>query len=440
MALALGKGVGGTMKGVLARLKSARAAASTPPFAGFEWIIAGRYLRARRRGGGVSVVALFSVLGIAVGVATLIIVLSVMNGFRSELRSKIIGLNGHVFAAPIDRLFTDYVDLSDRLEKVAGVRAVVPMVQGQAFASSPYGGSGVLVRGVREADLPKIPAVSAAIKSGTLEGFDDGEGVALGKRLADSLGLQAGDQVTLSTPKGASTPFGTAPRTKTYTVKAIFEIGVTDFDTTMAFMPLTEAQAFFIRDGDVSVIEIYIDNADAVGEMREPLEMAAERPVLLTDWRQTNRTFFGALEVERNVMFLILNLIVIVATLNIISGLILLVRDKSSDIAILRTMGATPGTIMRVFLIIGALIGLVGTAIGLIGGVLFTLNIKPIQRTLFPTAWDPTVRFLAEIPAEMNSSEVTIIVITSVLLSLVATLYPSWRAARLDPVQALRYG
>ena len=440
MALALGKGVGGTMKGVLARLKSARAAASTPPFAGFEWIIAGRYLRARRRGGGVSVVALFSVLGIAVGVATLIIVLSVMNGFRSELRSKIIGLNGHVFAAPIDRLFTDYVDLSDRLEKVAGVRAVVPMVQGQAFASSPYGGSGVLVRGVREADLPKIPAVSAAIKSGTLEGFDDGEGVALGKRLADSLGLQAGDQVTLSTPKGASTPFGTAPRTKTYTVKAIFEIGVTDFDTTMAFMPLTEAQAFFNRDGDVSVIEIYIDNADAVGEMREPLEMAAERPVLLTDWRQTNRTFFGALEVERNVMFLILNLIVIVATLNIISGLILLVRDKSSDIAILRTMGATRGAIMRVFLITGASIGILGTIAGFVLGLVFSANLTVIQRTLFPGAWDPTVRFLSEIPSETNASEVVAVVAMSMVLSLLATLYPSWRAARLDPVQALRYG
>jgi lipoprotein-releasing system permease protein len=273
-----------------------------------------------------------------------------------------------------------------------------------------------------------------------LEGFDDGTGVLIGRRLADSLGLQAGDNITLVTPKGSSTPFGTAPRTKSYAVKAVFEVGMTEFDQTFVFMPLTEAQAFFNRESDVSMIEIYVDKPDQVGEMREPLEMAAERPVLLTDWRQRNRTFFGALEVERNVMFLILSLIVVVATLNIVSGLILLVRDKSSDIAILRTMGATPGTVMRVFLINGALIGVVGTLSGLLLGILITLNIKPIQRFLFPGAWDPTVRFLAEIPAEMNPREITAVVITTLLLSLAATLYPSWRAARLDPVQALRYG
>ena len=413
---------------------------STRPFAGFEWLIAGRYLRARRRGGGVSVVAFFSVLGIALGVATLIIVLSVMNGFRAELLSKIIGINGHVFVTPIDKLFTDYPDLSERLSKVAGVRSAIPLVEGQAFASSPYGGSGVLVRGIKGEDIDKIAAISKNIRGGTLQGFDDGTGVAIGRRLADALGLQAGDQITLSTPKGATTPFGTAPRTKTYAVKAIFEIGMTEFDSTFVFMPLTESQAFFNRDGDVSLIEIYVDNLDAVAEMREPLEMAAERPVLLTDWRQRNRTFFGALEVERNVMFLILSLIVVVATLNIISGLILLVRDKSSDIAILRTMGATPGTVMRVFLINGALIGLVGTLSGLVLGIVVTLNIKPIQRALFPSAWDPTVRFLAEIPAEINNTEVAVVVLTSFALCLIATLYPSWRAARLDPVQALRYG
>ncbi|WP_238280735.1 lipoprotein-releasing ABC transporter permease subunit, partial [Methylobacterium goesingense] len=389
----------GALTDRLAGLRARFKRGSTPPFAGFEWIIAGRYLRARRRGGGVSVVAFFSLLGITLGVATLIIVLSVMNGFRTELLSKIVGINGHVFVSPIDKLFTDYADLSERLSKVAGVRAAIPLVEGQAFASSPFGGagSGVLVRGIRGEDLTKIGAIADNIKGGTLEGFDDGSGVALGRRLAESLGVQAGDQINLLTPKGASTPFGTAPRTKGYTVKAIFEIGMTEFDSTFVFMPLSEAQAFFNRDADVSLIEIYLDNAETVAAMRPDLEMAAERPVLLTDWRQRNRTFFGALEVERNVMFLILSLIVVVATLNIISGLILLVRDKSSDIAILRTMGATPGTIMRVFLINGALIGVVGTLSGLALGVLITMNIKGIQRVLFPSAWDPTVRFLAEI-------------------------------------------
>ncbi|MBY0257853.1 MULTISPECIES: lipoprotein-releasing ABC transporter permease subunit [Methylobacterium] len=432
----------GALTDRLAGLRARFKRGSTPPFAGFEWIIAGRYLRARRRGGGVSVVAFFSLLGITLGVATLIIVLSVMNGFRTELLSKIVGINGHVFVSPIDKLFTDYADLSERLSKVAGVRAAIPLVEGQAFASSPFGGagSGVLVRGIRGEDLTKIGAIADNIKGGTLEGFDDGSGVALGRRLAESLGVQAGDQINLLTPKGASTPFGTAPRTKGYTVKAIFEIGMTEFDSTFVFMPLSEAQAFFNRDADVSLIEIYLDNAETVAAMRPDLEMAAERPVLLTDWRQRNRTFFGALEVERNVMFLILSLIVVVATLNIISGLILLVRDKSSDIAILRTMGATPGTIMRVFLINGALIGVVGTLSGLALGVLITMNIKGIQRVLFPSAWDPTVRFLAEIPAEMNANEITVVVVTSIALSLIATLYPSWRAARLDPVQALRYG
>ena len=432
--------IGGRARRLAGAVRDGFKPGSTKPFAGFEWMIALRYLRARRRGGGVSVVALFSVIGIALGVANLIIVLSVMNGFRSELLSKIVGLNGHIFVAPVDRLMTDYSDLAERLEKVAGVRAAIPLVEGQAFGSSPYGGAGVLVRGVRGQDLDKVSAVSKNVKGGSLDGFDESGGVALGRGVAETLGVQAGDTITLSTPKGATTVFGVAPRQKTYTVKAIFEMGMSDFDQTFVFMPLTESQAFFNRDGDVSLIEVYLDDADQVNEKRADLELAAERPVLVTDWRQRNRTFFGALEVERNVMFLILNLIVIVATLNIVSGLILLVRDKSSDIAILRTMGATPGTVMRVFLLNGALIGIVGTLFGLVLGVLFTLNIKGIQRTFFPGAWDPTVRFLAEIPAEMNPSEITIIVLTSIALALAATMYPSWRAARLDPVKALRYG
>ncbi|ACL59023.1 lipoprotein-releasing ABC transporter permease subunit [Methylobacterium nodulans] len=412
----------------------------TPPFAPFEWVIAGRYLRTRRKEGFVSAIALFSFLGIMLGVATLIIVLSVMSGFRKELLSKIVGINGHVFVAPIDKPLTDYADLSERLSKVAGVSLALPMVEGQAFASSPYGGSGVLVRGVRAEDLKKIQAVSGNIRGGTLEGFDTAGGVAIGRRLAEALGLQAGDTITLATPKGATTPFGTAPRIKGYNVAAIFEVGMSEFDATFVYMPLSEAQGFFNRDGDVTVIEVFLDNADSVGELRSALELAAERPVVLTDWRQRNRTFFSALEVERNVMFIILTLIVLVAALNIVSSLIMLVKDKSSDIAILRTMGATRGTIMRVFLITGASIGFVGTFVGCLLGIVFAANITVIQRTLLPGVWDPTVRFLSEIPSEINPGEVVAVVLMSLVLSLLATLYPSWRAARLDPVQALRYG
>ena len=421
-------------------MSGAKAGGTRLPFAPFEWMIALRYLRARRRGGGVSVVALFSVLGIALGVAALIIVLSVMNGFRSELLAKIVGLNGHVFVAAQDSPLTDYQDLSDRLEKVAGVRSAIPFVQGPAFASSPYGGLGVMVRGLRARDLDRIVSVSSNIRAGSLEGFDDGTGVVVGRRMAEVLGLSVGDTLTLIAPRGAATPMGTMLRNKGYAVKGIFDVGMSEFDEKIVIMPLAESQLFFNRDGDVSLIEVFVDHPDDVTEIKEDLAQAAERPVLITDWRQSNRPFANALEVERNVMFLILNLIVIVATLNIVSGLILLVRDKSSDIAILRTMGATPGTVMRVFLLNGAFIGLVGTLSGLALGVAFTANIKAIQRTLFPSAWDPTVRFLAEIPAEMNPREVLAIVATSIVLALLATLYPSWRAARLDPVQALRYG
>ena len=416
----------------------------TRPFAPFEWMIAGRYLRTRRREGFVSVIAGFSFIGIMLGVATLIIVLSVMNGFRKELLDKIVGINGHIFIAPIEKPLTDYAELSSRIAKVAGVRRAIPMVEGQAFGSSQYNGSGVLVRGVRGEDMQRIAAVANNLRQGTLENFDQRGGVALGRRLAESLSLQVGDTFTLVTPRGASTPFGTAPRIKGYPVVAVFEIGMSEFDATFAYMPLGEAQAYFNREGDVSVVEVFLDDADQVDDARVAIEAAAERPILLTDWRQRNRTFFAALEVERNVMFIILTLIVLVAALNIISGLIMLVKDKSHDIAILRTMGATRGAIMRVFLITGASIGILGTLAGFALGLLIAANIQGIQNFLSwamnKQLWDPTMRFLSEIPAEINPGEVTTVLVTAMILSLLATLYPSWRAARLDPVEALRYG
>jgi lipoprotein-releasing system permease protein len=378
------------------------------------------------------------------GVATLIVVLSVMNGFRKELLDKIVGINGHIFIAPIDRPLTDYAEVAERVSRVAGIRRAIPMVEGQAFASSPYQGSGVLVRGVRGSDMPKIQAIAGNLRQGSLDNFEEGGGVAIGRRLAESLSVQAGDTVTLITPRGAATPFGTAPRIKGYPVAAVFEIGMSEFDATFVYMPLKEAQAYFNREGDVTVIEVFLDDADKVDEARQAIEMAAERPILMTDWRQRNRTFFAALEVERNVMFLILMLIVLVAALNIISGLIMLVKDKSSDIAILRTMGATRGAVMRVFLITGASIGILGTLAGFGLGLLLATNVESIRQlissltstNLFPAE----LYFLSRLPADVDATEVATVTAFAIVLSLVATLYPSWRAARLDPVQALRYG
>ena len=423
------------MKGALKRTK---------PFAPFEWMLAGRYLRTRRREGFVSVIAGFSFLGIMLGVATLIVVLSVMNGFRKELLDKIVGINGHIFVAPIDRPLTDFADVSSRIAQVPGVRRAIPMVEGQAFGSSQHNGSGVLVRGVRGEDMQRIDAIAQNIRQGTLENFDTAGGVAIGRRLAEALSLQAGDTLTLITPRGASTPFGTAPRVKGYPVAAVFEIGMSEFDATFVYMPLAEAQGYFNREGDVNVIEVFLDDADLVDEARAAIDVAADRPILVTDWRQRNRTFFAALEVERNVMFLILTLIVLVAALNIISGLIMLVKDKSADIAILRTMGATRGAIMRVFLITGASIGVVGTIAGFTLGLVLALNVESIRafisRLTSTNLFPAELYFLSRLPADVNTSEVLTVLGMAIVLSLLATLYPSWRAARLDPVEALRYG
>lgn len=419
-------------------------ARGTRPFSGFEWMLAGRYLRTRRKEGFVSVIAGFSFIGIMLGVATLIIVLSVMNGFRNELVDRIVGMNGHVFIAPIDSPLTDYAEVARAVEAIPGVVRAVPTVEGQAFASSTVQGGGVLVRGVRPEDLARLEQIATSIVGGSLEAFGEEEGVAIGSRLASSLGLLPGDTLTLIAPRGAATPFGTAPRIKAYPVAAIYEVGMTEFDSAFVYMPLEEAQAYFNRAGDVSVVEVFLEDPEAVEPARAAIEAAVERPMFLSDWTQRNASFFSALQVERNVMFIILTLIVLVAALNIVSGLIMLVKDKSADIAILRTMGATRGAVMRVFLITGASIGIVGTLAGLALGLVFTLNIQAIQNAIAritnQTLWDPTVRFLSEIPAEIDWAEVGAVLAMAIGLSLVATLYPSWRAARLDPVEALRYG
>jgi lipoprotein-releasing system permease protein len=415
----------------------------TPPFAAFEWLLSGRYLRARRKEGFISVIAGFSFLGIMLGVATLIIVMAVMNGFRKELLDKILGLNGHLLVQPLESPLTDWKDVADRISGVNGIRLAAPVVDGQGLGSSAFGAAGIFIRGIRSGDLNNLTSIAKNIKQGTLEGFDDGQGVAIGRRLADQLSIHAGDMITLISPKGAVTPMGTTPRIKPYKVAAVFEIGMSEYDSTFVFMPLAEAQTYFNRPSDVTSIEVYTDNPDKVVEYRRLVTEAAGRPIFIVDWRQRNSTFFNALQVERNVMFLILTLIVLVAALNIVSGLIMLVKDKGSDIAILRTMGASQGAIMRIFLITGAAIGVVGTLVGFIVGLLVCLNIESIRQFISwmsgTDVFNPELYFLSKLPAELDVGETTAVVIMALTLSFLATIYPSWRAARLDPVDALRY-
>ncbi|MBN8911167.1 MAG: FtsX-like permease family protein [Rhizobiales bacterium] len=375
------------------------ATTDTKPFAPFEWLLASRYLRARRKEGFVSVIAAVSFLGIMLGVATLIIVMAVMNGFRKDLFSKILGLNGHVVVYKVGAPFTDYVDVTKAVSRADGVVRAIPLIEGQVMVSSAVQALGAAVRGIGEEDLKHLPLVADNIRYGTLDGFDHSGGLAIGMRLANMLRINVGDPITIISPRGASTPFGTAPRSKTYPVTTIFELGMAEYDKTMIFMPLAEAQRYF--------------------------------------------AIFTVLEVERNVMFIILSLIVLVAALNIISGLMMLVKDKGRDIAILRTMGASKGSVMRIFLITGASIGVVGTLAGLVIGIVFCAYIEEIRQFVAwmagTTVFDPNVYYLTRLPADVNPVETGSIVLMALVLSVLATLYPSWRASRLDPVEALRY-
>ncbi|MCP4381621.1 MAG: lipoprotein-releasing ABC transporter permease subunit [Hyphomicrobiales bacterium] len=406
-------------------------------------MLAGRYLRARRREAFISVIAGFSFLGIMLGVATLIVVMAVMNGFRAELFNKILGLNGHFIVQPMDSPLTDYDEVATRISNVAGVSVAIPLVEGQALADGSNNSTGVLVRGIRDQDLPNIRGVADNVELGSLVDFTEAGGVAIGTRLAASLGLTIGSNVTLVSPKGNVTPLGTTPVFKAYPVTAIFEIGMSEYDSSFVFMPFTEAQAFFDLGDEASAVEIYLDDADTVAALRPAIERAADRQILLTDWQQRNVTFFTVLEVERNVMFLILSLIIIIAALNIISGLTMLVAEKGRAIAILRTMGATRGAIMRIFFIVGSSIGAIGTIAGFLLGVLVATNIETLRQWIASLSrgdvFSAEFYFLSQLPADVDARETITVLAMALILSLLATLYPAWRAARLDPVQALRY-
>ena len=413
------------------------------PFGAFEWLLAMRYLRARRREGFISVIAGFSFAGIMLGVATLIIVMSVMNGFRTELLGKILGLNGHMFVRGVTSYVTDFDTISGKIEKIDGIVSATPMVEGQVMASSLSNAQGALVRGMHGKDLRRLKVVSDHILLGSLGDFDKGEGVAVGSRLARTLGLTVGDNITLLSPRGAITPFGTAPRVKAYRIDAIFEIGMSEYDSSFIFMPLHEAQEYFRTGDGVTALEIMVKHPDAVDALVTPVMDTVGPCCDVITWQQTNKSFFSALQVERNVMFLILTLILIVAALNIVSGLIMLVKDKGRDIAVLRTMGATKGAVMRAFFISGASIGVAGTFAGFLLGTVFCLNIETLRvwlsRLSGTELFSPEIYFLSHMPAEIQTDEVVAVVGLALFLSFAATLYPAWRAASLDPVEALRY-
>ncbi|MFN4144119.1 lipoprotein-releasing ABC transporter permease subunit [Aestuariivirga sp.] len=428
----------------------------TRPFARFEWMLAGRYLRARRREGFISVISLFSFLGILLGVATLIVVMAVLNGFRAELLDKILGFQGHVSVYRSDVMpIENYLDLQQRLSRVPGVTRAVALVEGQAMASSLRNNTGALVRGISEADIQKLPSLNnkdlrTAMNpehlpdaTASFAGFDGSGGLAIGERMAWRHQLGLGSRLTIISPEGPETVLGTAPRIRDYPVVAIFKVGMSDYDENVIYMPLAEAQEYFVMEEGVSQVEVMVDNPDEVEQYLISIVTEAGQGMSVTTWKDRNMTFFNALAVERNVMFLVLTMIILVAALNIISGLIMLVKDKGRDIAILRTMGATRGTIQRVFFLTGAAIGTAGTLGGFVVGLLICLNTERIRQFISWVSgvdpFNPELYYLAQLPAKMDSWQTVLIVLMALGLSFAATLYPSWRAAKLDPVEALRY-
>ena len=413
-------------------------------FGPFERKIAFRYLRARKGERFVSVIAIFSLVGIALGVATLIIVMSVMNGFRQELLGRILGLNGHmaVYAATTATI-PDYPDLVGRIRAVPGVVSATPLVEGQVLMTSENGGAaGGLARGVLPADMQARRIIANNIRAGSLADFTGDDAVIIGTRLATRLNIQVGDRLTLVSPQGRTTVLGTVPRLRAYRVAALFEVGMNEYDSTFVFLPMAAAQLFFQTGEAVNQVEVFVDDPLNARGVNNAIRAAAGRPLRILDWQDANSSFFNAVKVERNVMFLILTLIIIVAAFNIVSSLIMLVKDKGRDIAVLRTMGATRGNVMRIFLLCGASVGVMGTSIGFLLGLVFCLNIESIRQfiqTLSGTElFSAEIYFLTQLPAVVDPKEVMQVVGMGLGLSLLATLYPSWRAARTDPVVMLR--
>ncbi len=413
-------------------------------FGPFERAVAGRYLRARRGERFVSVIAIFSLIGIALGVATLIIVMSVMNGFKADLLSRILGLNGDLSIYGAGAAIDDYDAIVQRIRQLPQVTAATPIVEGQVLLSAGAYSAGGLVHGVTRDDLASLHELSDNIRAGSLAAFGGDDAVVIGATLAMKANLTVGSPLTLVSPNGAATAFGTIPRVRAYHVVAIFDAGVNDYNSSVVFLPIRAAQVYFQMPGAVSLIQVMTRRPEDVQEVTPQIRQAlAGDRLRVLDWTQSNNAFFGAVQVEQNVMFLILTLIIIVAAFNVISSLIMMVKDKTRDIAVMRTLGATRGAILRIFLMCGASVGVTGTAVGTLLGIVFCLNIERIkdavQSITGANLFNPEVYYLEHLPAKLEWPEVIQVIVMALLLSLLATIYPSWRAARTDPVEALRH-
>jgi lipoprotein-releasing system permease protein len=426
-------------------------ASRTPPFAAFEWMIAWRYLRARRAEGGVSVMTWISLIGITLAVFALIATLAVRAGFRAEFVDTILGANAHMtvysgsYVADDGRTlrgFADYDAVAERLRDISGVTRAAPLIKGQVMATANGRNAGVEVYGMRGTDLAGVPRVATGPDQyGDLARYD--EGIAIGSGVARELGLTVGDRVRLISPDGARTAFGTSPRVNSYEVVYVFSAGRWDIDRTRIYMPFDEAQAYLNREGFADEIEVMVANPEGIDTLAGPMMQAAGDRALLWSWRDSAGSFLRALDIEDNVMFVILSVLVLIAAMNIVSGLIMLVKNKGRDIGILRTMGLTEGSILRVFFICGAFTGIIGTICGVILGCLFAINIDTVFSAVNFVAgggvWDPSVRGIYELPAKLRLEDVLSAVALSLGLSFVVTIFPARRAARMNPVEALRY-
>ncbi len=407
----------------------------------FEWTIAKRYMLPGRGEAFIAMVAGISLVAVMLGVAALVIVMSVMNGFRAELLDKIVGLNGHAVVQAYGGRLDDWQDILARLEKTPGVTRASPLIEQPLLASFNGRVEAILVRGNTPTDINRL---SDKLKSGSLSALQPGnDAVAIGSRLAESLGAQVGDTITIINPAGRSTPFGTVPRQVAYKVAAIFEIGVYDYDNAFVVMPIPDAQTLLLTGDSIGMIEVTTTDPDTVGQTLAPLKKALEGRAVITDWKTLNASLFEALAVERVAMFVVLSIIVLVAVFNILSSLIMLVRAKTRDIAILRTMGASRTSLLKIFMTIGFVIGAMGTAVGLVLGFVFLYFRQPIVHLVEiltgQNLWDPSIRFLTELPSRSDPVEITVIAVMALVLSFLATLYPAFKAASTDPVQVLRY-